>query len=79
MSYNLNSDTYTCDICGFTQKWDEIDDVHGDMWGCEVCGTTFCSKCLKDAVGEVAYMDVMQGDDLIKCPECLNKANSSLL
>lgn len=68
--YNCTDDTYTCDICGFCQKWDTTDDIHGDMWGCEVCGNTFCSKCLVEAIGYKKYMEMMQGSDLIKCPQC---------
>ena len=74
MSYSMNTDMYTCDICGFEMKWDAHDDTHGDMWGCEKCGTTFCSKCFKDKHGEAAYTRMMQGFDNILCPECFAKA-----
>lgn len=71
--YNMNDDSYTCDFCDFTEGWDQTDDVHGDMWGCEVCGATFCSKCLKDLVGEKEYYRLMQEEALIRCPDCVTK------
>lgn len=71
--YN-GDDTYTCDLCGFTEKWDATDDVHGDMWGCEKCGATFCSKCLRDAIGEKGYWAIMRGSDNVLCPDCAKEA-----
>ena len=50
MSYNMRKDAYSCDYCGFEIKWDDSDDVHGEMWGCEECGATFCSKCFIDDI-----------------------------
>lgn len=70
--YN-SDDTYTCDICGFTEKWNESDEIHGDMWSCEKCGSTFCGKCLRDAIDMKEYMEMMQGGDLILCPKCYQK------
>lgn len=80
--YLMNSDTYICDFCGIELLWDETSDTNGDMWGCEVCGKTFCSKCLKDKIGEVEYLKVMQAtsseyeDDVLRCPDCVRKKNS---
>lgn len=50
--YNITTDTYTCDICGYENKWDSHDEVHGELWGCESCGTTFCSKCFIEELGQ---------------------------
>lgn len=44
--YNMSSDTYTCDICGFEMPWDKTDDRRGEMWGCEKCGKTFKRRLL---------------------------------
>lgn len=66
-------DTYSCDFCGFTEKWDETDDVHGDMWSCEKCGTIICSKCMIEAIGEREYLSMMQEGDCVLCPDCVKK------
>ena len=74
MAYNLGSDTYACDICGFEMQWDASDLVHGEMWGYEKCGDTFCSKCFIDRYGHEEYMRMMQQGDLIYCSSCWKKA-----
>lgn len=28
--YHMEKDTYECDFCGFEQKWNDSDDVHGE-------------------------------------------------
>lgn len=68
MAYNLGTDTYSCDICGFEMQWDVSDLVHGEMWGCEKCGGTFCSKCFIDRYGREEYMRMMQQSDLVCIP-----------
>ena len=68
--YNKTTDTYTCDICGYENKWDSHDEVHGELWSCESCGTTFCSKCFIEELGWDAYHKMMQSDDLVSCPDC---------
>lgn len=70
MAYRSSTDTYSCDICGFENKWDAYDDEHGDLWGCEKCGNTFCSKCFIDRFGRKEYMDMMQNCNQIYCPSC---------
>ena len=72
MAY-INEDLYACDFCGVEIKWDGKDDVHGEIWGCEECGSTFCSKCLKDAVGESGYWKIIREYDRILCPTCAKK------
>ena len=72
--YNIEKDNYACDICGFEMKWDESDDIHGDVWSCEVCGKIFCSKCFKDAHGDKKYYEMMQSGEYIRCPQCFEKA-----
>ena len=78
MGYLMNSDSYECDFCGHIQKWDDTDEVHGDMWGCEKCGKTFCSKCLKDVLGDEGYMIHMQQSELLLCPDCAKKVIESI-
>lgn len=68
--YNMEKGTYTCDVCGYEGEWDATDEVHGDLWGCEKCGKVFCSKCFVERFGRKAYMNMMQGSDLIYCPDC---------
>lgn len=68
--YNMGADTYTCEYCEAEMKWDAHDDIHGDMWGCERCGKNFCSKCFIERHGQNEYMKMMQGCDLIFCPDC---------
>lgn len=69
----IDEDSYQCDFCGFVGRWDASDDVHGDMWGCEKCGRTFCSQCLRNAVGESGYRAIMQESSIILCPDCAKK------
>lgn len=71
--YNINKDTYKCDFCGFEEKWDETDEIHGDIFGCERCGKTFCAKCFKGKFGEDRYYQMMRNFDLIICPDCYEK------
>lgn len=71
--YNQKDDTYTCDFCDFVIKWDGSDEYHGTMWECEKCGITFCSKCLKDAIGERGYEAMMRDSDRVLCPDCATK------
>ena len=71
--YAMETDTYSCDICGFEGAWDITDDVHGQLWGCEKCGATFCTKCFIDTMGQKIYWDMMRSHDLILCPECYLK------
>lgn len=73
----MNTDTYRCDICGFEAKWDETDEIYGDLWSCEsehhnyeICGNIFCSKCFMDKYGYNAYIEMMRDHDYIKCPDC---------
>ena len=68
--YHDETDTYTCDFCGFESKWDASDDEHGELLGCEKCGDTFCSKCFIDQFGSEEYMGMMQDSDQIYCPAC---------
>lgn len=73
MAYHSEDDTYSCDYCGFRNKWYALDDLHGELWGCEKCGNTFCSKCFIDKYGRFEYMSMMQKSDQIYCPECWEK------
>lgn len=77
MTYNMESNTYACDICGVEMKWDASDDVHGEMWGCEKCGDAFCSKCFIDRHGRGEYMKMMKHSDLIYCPSCWERQKRS--
>ena len=78
--YNMATDKYACDFCGFELKWDETDETHGDMWGCEVCGREFCKKCFTDRHGDENFSMMVRGalsgpfeDDLLRCPDCFSK------
>lgn len=68
--YNEKTNIYTCDFCDIEMEWDQEDDIHGDMWSCENCGNNFCSKCFIDKYGQRGYFRMMQGSDLIFCPDC---------
>lgn len=71
--YNMESDTYSCDICDFEMGWDDSDEIHGEMWGCEKCGISFCTACFIKARGAEAYSRMMQDCNLVMCPECYSK------
>lgn len=77
MAYHSEDETYSCDLCGFRNGWDESDELHGELWGCEKCGRVFCSKCFTDRHGHKQYMDMMQGNDLILCPDCWEKVRKT--
>ena len=47
----MSKDTYTCDTCGFEEKWDAHDDRRGDIWECEYCGAHFCTECFVKKLG----------------------------
>lgn len=72
------AEKYTCSICGFTQGWEDTDDVHGDLWSCEMCGVTFCRKCSIEAIGQKGYTEMMQGGGYILCPECYRKTGGDV-
>lgn len=71
--YSIKTDLYQCDFCGFEEKWDATDEIHGDLWGCERCGSAFCTKCFKDKFGEANYYRMMREFNLIYCPDCFEK------
>lgn len=73
--YSIDNDIYTCDFCGFEMEWDATDEAHGGLWGCEKCGACFCSKCFIDRHGKDKYMEMMQGSDLIFCPNCYEECD----
>ena len=50
--YSMVKDTYTCDTCGFEEKWDAHDDHRGDIWECECCGAHFCTDCFVKSLAE---------------------------
>lgn len=68
--YNMSTESYICEYCGVEMEWDASDDIHGEMWGCEKCGKSFCSKCFIERHGQNKYIKMMQGCDLIFCPDC---------
>lgn len=70
MAFHGEDGTYSCDCCGFRNKWSASDDIHGELWGCEKCGNTFCSKCFIDKYGNEEYMRMMQDSNEIYCPDC---------
>ena len=75
MAYNMQDNTYDCDFCGVTMKWDETDDHHGTMWQCNYCGKTFCSLCFKTALGSENYETMLQDYNEVICHECFPKYN----
>lgn len=76
---NYENEKYTCDFCGFSEGWEDSDDVHGTMWGCEVCGRPFCRKCFVDEFGFDQYMDMVNSGEYIRCPDCQAKANKDVV
>lgn len=72
----MANEKYNCDFCGAEIGWEENDDVHGDIWSCENCGKVFCSKCLREAIGEEEYWKMMLGGDFILCPDCYTKGET---
>lgn len=71
--YNMEKDTYTCDTCGFEQKWDAHDDHRGDIWECEDCCKHFCTACFVKALGQTEWERMIGETDRILCPSCYGK------
>lgn len=69
MAYNMSKDTYTCDTCGFEEKWDAHDDHRGDIWECEYCGEHFCTACFVKECGREAFDRMLRETDFIVCPK----------
>jgi len=68
--YSMSKDTYTCDECGFEDKWDAHDahaDYHGGIWECEYCGEHFCATCFIKAAGREAFDRMLQETDTVLC------------
>ena len=51
MAYNLISDTYSCDICGFEMQWDASDLKHGEMWGAKNAVVLFARNASSTVTG----------------------------
>lgn len=68
--YNMGTDTYTCDICGFEEAWDAHDDHRGDMWECENCGSHFCTTCFMKVHGREEFDRMLRETDGVYCPNC---------
>lgn len=73
MTHDNENELYMCDYCGFQGTWVETDLIHGELLGCEKCGNTFCTKCFMEKHGQMDYMNMMQGYNLILCPDCWNR------
>lgn len=65
--YNIDKNTYSCDVCGFEEAWDAHDDIHGDLWECECCGAHFCTACFVKEVGREAFDRMMRESDRVLC------------
>lgn len=78
MAHHENDDTYSCDMCGFRNKWEAIDENRGELWSCEKCGRIFCSSCFTDKHGAKEYMHMMQGSDYVLCPDCWEEERESI-
>lgn len=68
--YSAEKDTYTCDICGFEEKWDAHDDHRGDIWECEDCSSHFCTACFIKALGQEEWNRMLGEMSEIYCPTC---------
>lgn len=71
--YSMERDVYTCDTCGFEEKWDAHDDHRGDMWECECCGTHFCTGCFVEKLGRESFDKMLREADYIVCAPCYKK------
>lgn len=63
----------TCQKCGFVMDWNAFDHVHGSIWCCEKCGATACRKCIVDMVGEDRFMRMLDDEEPILCPDCIDR------
>lgn len=71
--YNMGKDTYTCDICGFEEKWDAHDDHRGDIWECDDCGSHFRTNCFVKKCGQAEFNRMLRETDGVYCPGCYGK------
>jgi len=65
--YSISRDTYTCDECGFEEKWDTHDDHRGDIWECEYCGKHFCTFCFMSVADQEVFDRMLHGTDRVVC------------
>ena len=68
--YLMKTDTYECDMCGHSDKWDGMSANNGMLWECEECGKHFCSKCFLDTHGQTIYQDMLHNSDRVMCADC---------
>ena len=73
-----NEDTYICNTCGIRIGWQDIDSINGAIWECEDCGLYFCTKCFEDRFGRPKFDDMMQHDDIIRCPDCFKAIEETI-
>lgn len=71
--YSMVKDTYTCDTCGFEEKWDAHDDHRGDIWECECCGAHFCTECFVKKFGRESFDKMLKEAGHITCVDCYKK------
>ena len=83
--YSMSKDTYTCDTCGFEEKWDAHDDRRGDIWECEYCGAHFCTECFVKKLGREhfdmrkAFLIGVMTNDLSEVPQQRTSRRRSFL
>lgn len=65
--YSMSKDTYSCDTCGFEEKWDAHDDRRGDIWECEYCGAHFCTECFVKKLGREHFDMMLKETDYVVC------------
>lgn len=63
---------YQCKYCGTDIPWNGGDDRKGTIWGCEgdSCGVDFCRQCFIDRFGIQSFLDMVNKEDKILCPNC---------
>jgi len=71
--YSMSKGTYTCDECGFEDKWDAHADRHGGIWECKYCGEHFCAACFIKAAGREAFDRMLQETDRVLCAKHYKK------
>ncbi len=75
--YSNSTETYHCEYCNVKMQWEECDDVNGELWSCENCSKIFCTKCFINKLGQTKYINMMQSEEFILCPDCYMEAEKN--
>ena len=68
-------DLYTCEYCNTEIYWEGSNDNRGTIWSCEeeYCGKAFCRSCFVEKFNINVFFEMVNENDIIRCPNCYDK------